>query len=385
MLTLWKNCDVYAPAHLGLQDILIEGGRIAALGEDLGLWLRAPEITVRDMAGAAVCPGLIDQHVHVTGGGGEQGPASRTPELKLTDFTLNGVTSVVGLLGTDGVSRSLENLLFKVRALEEEGLSTWMLTGNYRVPTKTLTGDVQRDICLIDKIIGVKVAIADHRSSAVTGQELARLATEARLGGMISGKPGLVVLHMGTSEDRMAAIFWALKHSDVPAKHFLPTHCCRSPELIAEGVELTKMGGTIDFTAELPDNVPGTAAALCSALRMGADPAYVTMSSDGGGSQPAFNEAGECIGLCSATSVTLLQELRRMIWREGLDLQTALRFFTENPARLIGQTGRKGTVAVGADADLLVLSEKYEVRHVMARGRVAVWDGKALMKGYFET
>ncbi len=385
MLTLWKNCDVYAPVHLGVRDILLEGGRIAAIGDNLDMWFSAPEIDVRDMEGEIVCPGLIDQHVHVTGGGGEQGPVSRTPELKLTDFTLNGVTSVVGLLGTDGVSRSLENLLFKVRALEEEGLSTWMLTGNYRVPTKTLTGDVQRDICLIDKIIGVKVAIADHRSSAVTGQELAWLATEARLGGMLSGKPGLVVMHMGTSEERMATIFWALKHSDVPAGHFLPTHCCRSPELIAEGVELTKMGGTIDFTAELPDNEAGTAAALCSALRMGADPAFVTMSSDGGGSQPAFNEAGECIGLCSATSVTLLQELRRMIRREGLDLQTALRFFTENPARVIGQAGKKGTVAVGADADLLVLDNGYQVRHVMAKGKIAVWNGAAVMKGYFGT
>jgi beta-aspartyl-dipeptidase (metallo-type) len=385
MLTLWKNCDVYAPVHLGVRDILLEGGRIAAIGDNLDMWFSAPEIDVRDIEGEIVCPGLIDQHVHVTGGGGEQGPVSRTPELKLTDFTLNGVTSVVGLLGTDGVSRSLENLLFKVRALEEEGLSTWMLTGNYRVPTKTLTGDVQRDICLIDKIIGVKVAIADHRSSAVTGQELARLATEARLGGMLSGKPGLVVMHMGTSEERMATIFWALKHSDVPAGHFLPTHCCRSPELIAEGVELTKMGGTIDFTAELPDNEAGTAAALCSALRMGADPAFVTMSSDGGGSQPAFNEAGECIGLCSATSVTLLQELRRMIRREGLDLQTALRFFTENPARVIGQAGKKGTVAVGADADLLVLDNGYQVRHVMAKGKIAVWNGAAVMKGYFGT
>jgi beta-aspartyl-dipeptidase (metallo-type) len=190
---------------------------------------------------------------------------------------------------------------------------------------------------------------------------------------------------MGTSEERMATIFWALNHSDVPAGHFLPTHCCRSPELIAEGVELTKMGGTIDFTAELPDNEAGTAAALCSALRMGADPAFVTMSSDGGGSQPAFNEAGECIGLCSATSVTLLQELRRMIRREGLDLQTALRFFTENPARVIGQAGKKGTVAVGADADLLVLDNGYQVRHVMAKGKIAVWNGAAVMKGYFGT
>lgn len=384
MLTLWKNCEVYAPRHLGRRDILIEGGKIAAVEGSLSRWLTAPEIDVRDMEGAVVCPGLVDIHVHVTGGGGEQGPASRTPELQLTDFTLNGVTSVVGLLGTDGVSRGLENLLLKVRALEEEGISTWALTGNYRFPTKTLFGDVEKDIALIDKFIGVKTALADHRGSSVTGQELARLGSEARIGGMISGKPGYVTIHMGGHEHRMDELFWALEHSEVPAKTFLPTHCCRTPELIAHAVRLNNLGAYIDFTAELPDNEAGTAAALASALRQGAAPERVTMSSDAGGSQPSFNEAGECVGLTYTTSVTLLQELRRMIFREGLSLETALRFFTENPARLIGQSGKKGTVAPGADADLLVLDEGYAVRHVMAKGKMAVWEANALMKGKFE-
>lgn len=385
MLKLWKNCDIYSPKHLGIRDILIEGERIAAVEENLTSWEAAPEIEVTDMEGAVVCPGLIDLHVHVTGGGGEQGPASRTPELQLTDFTLNGVTSVVGLLGTDGISRSLENLLAKCRALEEEGLSTWMLTGNYRYPSETITGDVQRDICLIDKTIGVKLALADHRSSAITSQELARLGTEAYVGGMLGNKPGLVVLHMGSAKRRMEDLFSALEQADVPPRCFLPTHCCRSPELIADAVKFNKMGGTIDFTAELPENEAGTAAALCSALRQGADPGRITMSSDAGGSQPIFNDRGECIGLGTTTSATLLQELRRMLYREGLSLETALRFFTENPARVLGQSGRKGSIAAHADADLLVLDENYEVMHLMAKGRKAVRNGKAIIKGSFES
>ena len=384
MLKLWNNCNVYSPKYLGIRDILIEGDKIVAVDEDLTNWEAAPKIEVKDLAGAIVCPGLIDLHVHVTGGGGEQGPASRTPELQLTDFTLNGVTSVVGLLGTDGISRSLENLLAKCRALEEEGLSTWMLTGNYRYPSETITGDVQRDICLIDKIIGVKLALADHRSSAITSQELARLGTEAYLGGMLGNKPGLVVLHMGSAKRRMEDLFSALEQSDVPPRCFLPTHCCRSPELIADAVRFNKMGGTIDFTAELPDNEAGTAAALCSALRQGADPGRITMSSDAGGSQPIFNESGHCIGLGTTTSATLLQELRRMIYREGLPLETALRFFTENPARVLGQNGRKGSISPGADADLLVLDENYEVMHLMVKGNEAVQNKKAIIKGVFE-
>jgi len=384
MLVLWKNCDVYAPAHLGLRDILIEGGQIAAVAADLAPWEQAPEITVRDLGGAVVCPGFIDLHVHVTGGGGEQGPTSRTPELQLTDFTRNGVTSVVGLLGTDGISRSVENLLVKCRALEAEGITTWMLTGNYRYPSPTLTGDVQRDVALIDKVIGIKLALSDHRSSMVTGEELARIGAEARVGGMLGGKPGLTVLHMGSSPRRMEPLFWVLENTDVPPRNFLPTHCCRSPELVADAVRFNRMGGTIDFTADLPENEAGTAAVLCSAIRQGADPSRITMSSDAGGSQPTFNEKGECVGLGTTTSATLLQELRRMVWREGLPLETALAFFTENPARVLGQDGKKGVVAPGADADLLVLDEKYAVRHVMAKGRLAVEDGTPLIKGKFE-
>lgn len=31
MLKLWKNCDLYAPAHLGKQDILVLGGKFGRL------------------------------------------------------------------------------------------------------------------------------------------------------------------------------------------------------------------------------------------------------------------------------------------------------------------------------------------------------------------
>ncbi|MEA5040060.1 MAG: beta-aspartyl-peptidase [Clostridiaceae bacterium] len=384
MLKLWKNCDIYAPAHLGKRDILVLGDQIYKVEPDLSRWESLPETEVLDLHGMTVCPGLVDIHVHVTGGGGEQGPVSRVPEIRLTDLTLSGVTTVLGLLGTDGISRSLENLLFKCRSLEEEGITTRMLTGSYRCPSPTLTGDVMRDLSLIDKVIGVKIALSDHRSSAISGEELARLASEARIGGMLSGKPGLVVMHLGTSPRRLSPLFEALACSDVPPQSFLPAHCCRSPELVAEAVRFNNLGGTIDFTADLPESEKGTSAALCSALRQGADPARVTMSSDGGGSQPSFDAQGNCVGLTYVTPVTLLQELQRMLSREGLDLSTALRFFTENPARVLGLSGVKGVIAPGADADLLALDGQYAVRHLLARGKTAVLDGAAVMKGRFE-
>lgn len=384
MLKLWKNCDLYAPEHLGKQDILVANDKIWKVGPDLSAWERVPETEVLDLNGAVVCPGLVDLHVHVTGGGGEQGPTSRTPEIQLSDLTRNGVTTVLGLLGTDGISRSLENLLFKCRALEEYGITTRMLTGNYRYPSPTLTGDVARDVALIDPIIGVKIALSDHRSSNISGEELVRLATEVRVSAMLTGKAGLVVIHMGNGKQRMESLFWALEHSNLPPATFLPTHCCRSPELIREAVAFNKMGGTIDFTADVPESKAGTAQALCSALEQGADPARVTMSSDGCGSQPVFDEHGACIGLTYSTPVTLLQEMRRMVRLYGLSLSTALGFFTENPARVMGLAGRKGVISPGADADLLALDSDYGVVHLMARGKTFVSGGRVICKGNFE-
>lgn len=383
MIKLLKNCDVYAPQHLGIRDILIIGDKIKAIGTDLDAWTKVPEIEVYDLGGKITCPGFIDIHVHITGGGGEDGPVSRTPELKLTDFTRNGVTTVLGLLGTDGISRSVENLLFKARALEEEGISTYILTGNYRYPTVTVTGSVDRDIAIIDKCIGVKLAVADHRSSHVDGSEIKRLASEARVAGLLSGKAGITVMHMGNDRHHFEEIFNALDDSALPPANLLPTHCGRTPELIADAVKFNKMGGTVDFTAGGLKG-KGTAHKVMSAIAQGADPARITMSSDAGGSQPVFDAAGNCIGLSYDTSVILLGELRRFVFEEKLPLEQALAFFTSNAAAVLKLKGKKGCLSEGADADILVFDEDLEVNDLWAKGKCAVRQKEIVMKGYFE-
>ncbi len=383
MIRLLKNCDVYAPEHLGRRDILIVGEKIGAMAPELDAWEKTPGIEIIDLDGQITCPGLIDIHVHMTGGGGENGPASRTPELKLTDFTLHGVTTALGLLGTDGISRSPENLLFKARALEEEGITTFILTGSYRLPSVTMTGSVDRDVALIDKCIGVKLAVSDHRSSHVSGREISRLASEARVAGMLAGKPGLVVLHMGGDSHRFEEIFRALEDSALPPGNLLPTHCCRTPELVADAVRFNRMGGTIDFTAD-DLNGAGVASTVMSALAQGADAGRVTVSSDAGGSQPVFDASCSCVGLTVNTSAVLLGELRRFVREEKLPLERALAFFTGNPAAVLKLRGRKGCLAEGADADILVLDDGLEVRDLWAKGKTAVLGKEPVMKGYFE-
>ena len=384
MLTLLKNASLYAPQPMGLTDILMAGGKIAALGADAAAFGGLPEVTTLDAGGQRVVPGLIDLHIHITGGGGEQGPVTRVPELQLTDLTLNGVTTVLAMLGTDSVTRSLEALVAKCRALNEEGVTCFCLTGAYQYPSPTLMGGAERDIALLDAVVGVKVAMADHRSSNMTAHELIRLGSDARLGGLIGGKPGLVVIHVGTSKRGLGLLMEALEGSDIPVKTFLPTHCGRSEALISEAVAFTRMGGTFDVTAH-PNAEHGDAAHMIGhALKLGADPTRITLSSDAFGSAPRFDAHGVCIGLTYGTPDTLMAEVRSLVHREGLPLETALLFLTKNPARVLELTGVKGQISVGADADLVILDDALTVRTVFAGGKLAVRDGIPVMKGRFE-
>lgn len=385
MIKLLKNALVYAPEPLGKKDILIEGEKILRIGDCITGYDNLPDVEVYDLSGKTVVPGYIDMHVHITGGGGEQGPASRVPESQLSVFFANGITTVVGLLGTDGITRSVENLVAKARALTEEGMTAYTLTSAYGYPPTTVTGSVEKDIIMIPPMIGVKVAVSDHRSSNPTGEDLIALATAARRAGLLSCTPGLVTMHMGSGKGKLDPIFYVLDHSDVPAKNLLPTHMLRTDELIDQGAELVRRGGYMDCTAGGDAVELETEAEKLMDLlsRDGVTADHVTLSSDAFGSQPRFNESGECIGLTYASPEYLHKTIQSLV-RRGMALEEALKLLTSTPAVLLGQEGRKGCVAAGADADLLILGDGLEIDSLIARGQRALWQGELLMKGRFE-
>lgn len=385
MITLIKNADVYAPAHLGLKDVLLVGDKICRIADHIEGYDGLEDVTLLDAAGRRLLPGFIDLHVHITGGGGESGPASRVPESTLTAFTTAGITTVLGLLGTDGITRSLENLLAKAAALNEEGITVYTLTSAYQYPPVTLTGSVEKDITLIPGMIGVKVAVSDHRSSNPDANALIDLASQARRAGLFSGTAGLVTIHMGSGKEALKPVLDAIRNSDIPAKHFLPTHMARTKQLLEQGAELIRMGGNMDITVGCDEEaLYETADKIIYALTLpGVSADHISLTTDGFGSQPKFDAEGNCIGLTYANPKYLHKTVKVLV-KKGLSLTTALKMVTSTPADILGKRGVKGCIQAGADADLVLVDQDFAIDGVFAKGKTAIWEKEVLMKGRFE-
>ena len=388
MLTLIQGATVYAPTYLGTQDVLIGGGKIIAIDENITL---DSSVLVKRIAGKnkLVAPGFVDSLVHITGGGGEAGFASRTPEMNLTDATLSGTTTVVAALGTDSSSRTLSNLVAKAKGLKEQGLNVFCHTGSYHLPAKTLTHSITDDIMYIEEFIGVgEVAISDHRSSQPTVQQLAELAAEAKVAGMLSGKKGTVSIHVGPVDSHLTILHQVAEQSDIKLKQFYPTHMNRNKALLDAGIHFCDQGGTIDFTTSTTDydlahGEYAAAHALAYCLEQGVAPNQLTMSSDGHASLPIFDKDFNLLGLEVGKEASLLTSFQQAVKEYNVPIEHALMSITSNPADILGVD--KGRLKTASDADVVLLDkETLTPEYVWANGTLMVQNRHAVIKGLFE-
>lgn len=370
-------------------DLLVGGGRILAVApagslRELGSGPLGTTTRVIELEGRAVIPGLVDAHVHLGGGGGEGGFRSRVPRVEVSALVEAGVTSVVGVLGTDGATRTMRELVACAYAMREEGLSAWCYTGNYHLPVMTLTGSVKDDVVFVDPVLGVgELALSDHRSSQPTFDELVRVASDAYVGGLTANKPGILHLHMGDGPRGLDLIRRALAETELPARIFQPTHLNRNRRLWAEAKDLARQpkAPRFDVTAFPPDDDPETlsaSAAVLDWLAEGLPFERLSVSSDGGGCLPIF-EDGRMVGMGVGSAATLLQTVRELV-TAGVPLGRAVAPMTAHPAAALGLE-RKGRLTSGADADLVVLDDRLVPWLVMAGGRVLLEGGELTSVG----
>ncbi len=385
-MILIKNCELYSPDYLGKRDVLLAASRVIAIEDNIN----QPdgfEIEVIDGSGLKMIPGLIDAHVHIAGAGGEGGPATRTPEMQLSHMLEGGVTTVIGCLGTDGMTRDVTSVLMKVKALRQEGVSAWMYTGAYQVPVPTVLGDVGKDIAMLDEVIGVgEVAISDHRTSFPTTDELIRITEHARVGGMLGNKAGIVNIHMGDAKDPFRPLYDVVEKSELKLTQFLPTHCNRNDYIFEDAKEYGKTG-YVDITASsypyFPQYEIKPSKAIVEFIKASVPLEHITMTSDGCGSLPDFDEKGNLVQLEMGYPKSIFTELVDVVKQEGLELEKALKVVTSNVADIL-KLSQKGRIEPGKDADVVLLNNNFEIVHVVAMGEFFVKDSEMIRKGSYE-
>ena len=373
-----QNIDVYAPQHLGKKDVLTIHDKIVKIADADTMQLTGifPEAEIIDGTDRILTPGFIDCHVHVLGGGGEGGFANRTSEATMEGMTKFGVTTVVGCLGTDGIGRDMCALVAKTKGLNEQGMTAYCYTGSYQIPVRTLTDSITKDIMMIQEIIGTgEIAISDHRSSQPTFEEFARVVADTRLGGVLSGKAGIINVHLGDSRRCLDLIERVIDETEIPASQFLPTHVNRNEMLFRKAITYALKGGAVDFTGNEDIDYWET---ICDEVRVcngmkrmldaGVNPNRITISSDGQGSLPIYNKQGEFLGMGVGQSSCLLKEVKECVERTDIPLEIALSTITSNPAEILNLKG-KGKIEEGNDADLCILDQNLQVMEVIAKGK----------------
>ena len=379
-MLLIKNTNLYSPKSLGKKDILISNGKIVAIDDEIVN--HSVFSKVWDAKGAITTPGFIDQHIHVIGAGGKHSFASMTPELHLGDLINCGTTTVVGLLGTDGSTRSIKTLFSKTQALNQEGITAYMYTGYYGLDKVYLMNSLQEDMIYIDSVIGCKIAISDIRSSYPSALELLRLLRNVRVGGMLAGKKGILHLHLGALSSKMDLLFEIIENYEFPIEHISPTHVGRTKELFDQAITFAKMGGMIDITtgaSKYTDPYKSVLYALDNNVSID----NITFSSDGNAGLDKLDKNNNLVGFKSAPFDKNFEEVINLHKLGGIPLEDALKLITSNPAKNLGLKN-KGEVKVNSDADLCFLNSDLKLNTVIANGKFMMQDGDLVVKGSFE-
>jgi N-acetylglucosamine-6-phosphate deacetylase len=381
---------IYASRVLTPQDelndavILVEDRRIIALGH-------RDEVTVPENAvdyvagGMTVVPGFVDVHIHGAGGHDVMEADARALDRITSTVARYGTTSMLATSVTapaDDTCKSLEGIARYVRKHAEDDGSRFgaeILGVHLEGP---FISSAQRGVHPPDYLEKPSKQLFDKFLQAADG--LARLITLApELPGGLelvahAVAAGLVVSMGHTDADYKQAhdaIRAGARHATHTYNAMRPfTH--RDPGVIA--AVMTDPEVTAEIISDLV-HVQGPAIQVLLGVKgfdtviAVSDGIAATGMPDGTYRLGTFEVTvrnGVCRnseGKLAGSTLTLDRALRNLV-SLGVPLRDGVRMMTILPARRLGLAGKKGIIAVGSDADLVVLTPDLHVAGVMTRG-----------------
>lgn len=364
-MILLKNIEIYSPKYLGKKDILFNN-KIISIDENININFKG--LKTIDCKNMKLLPGIIDQHVHIVGGGGEGGFESRSNPIDYKKIIEAGISSIVGTLGTDGYTRNIDFLIAKTKELKTQGINAYCYTGSYDFPTKTFTGDVKKDIIFIEEIIGTKIALNDKRASDISLNELIRLINNNYTAGLISSKAGVVHAHIGPNIEGLKLIFDVInKYPNI--NNIIPTHISRNKQILDEAIILNKKGITIDFTCEGEEVFDEIYKCFKYSLDNNSNIDKITFSSDGNGSSPEFDSNNRIIGYKIMPVDTMFKMLKFMYLNKNENLENIIPLFSTNIANIL-KLNRKGYIKENYDSDMIIVDKEFNLINTIINGNI---------------
>ena len=362
--------------------ILIRDGVIEAIGPRSGMSLPAGAREVRATGKTAV-PGFLDVHIHGAGGHDVMegtGAALRAVTRKVSEYGTTSLVATTVTASTDETLRAVEGIAsYIVQQHESNEPHAEILGIHFEGPF------ISKERRGVHPSEWIQLPSADtlHRflKAAAGNARILTIAPEV-LGAApcidAAREAGLVVSigHTNATYEQARAAMARGAHSATHVYNAMRPFSHRDPGVI--GAVLTSP----DINAELIADGVHVEEAAMKLLLMAKGAAHVTLVSDGlsatgmpdgkymlGGFEVTVR-GGVCRnaeGTLAGSTLTLDRALRNIV-ALGTPLPDAVRMLTLNPATLLGIEFKKGSLRVGADADILLLDEGLHVTNVWARG-----------------
>ena len=372
-----KNANLWDDKSFSfvMGDILMRDGVIVAMG-DLG---DATDACVIDAEGKPVVPGFVDVHTH--GGAGHDFVAVSDEDLHVMArfYASHGVTSVMPTLASAPLPEMEEaaaRMTAFAPAADESDFCGVHLEGRYLNPSKKgahaphLLAPLNAEEL---DCAGFRSCRALHITAAYELDTDGSFAEAAKKIGatMGLGHTAATYAEAKVAEERGISSYTHLFNTMPPLHHRDGGTVCaalegdRYAELICDGIHIAPE--MVRLAARLKGR---------ERLVLISDSMEATDCSDGEYSiagNPVVVKNGKALtpdGALAGSTLTLDVALRNLMSFAGMSLGDAVACVTANPAKQIGVFDRIGSIAVGKQADLVILSsmEDPQVDAVILRG-----------------